>query len=71
MQKSLPRYANVERSVYAHMNTISARYSNPENKVYYGFIFGNKQSGMNVFYSSDPYWGEKAYFYASLDQGRS
>lgn len=69
-EKFASRYENVERSVYAHArHYISARYSNPENKVYYGSFFGTKQSGMNVFYSSDPYWGEKAAsFYASLDQ---
>lgn len=27
---------------------------------YYGAHLGNKESGMNVSYASDPYWGEKA-----------
>lgn len=27
---------------------------------YYGSHLGNKESGMNVKYASDPYWGEKA-----------
>ena len=27
---------------------------------YYGGYLGDKASGMNVKYASDPYWGEKA-----------
>jgi beta-N-acetylglucosaminidase len=35
---------------------------------YYGAFLGNKASGMNVLYASDPYWGEKiAAHYFRLD----
>ncbi|MCI6465873.1 MAG: glucosaminidase domain-containing protein [Faecalicatena sp.] len=39
---------------------MSKRYLNPKNSNYYGGYFGNKASGINVKYASDPYWGEKA-----------
>lgn len=39
---------------------MSKRYLNPNNSNYYGGYFGNKASGINVKYASDPYWGEKA-----------
>lgn len=36
---------------------------------YAGGFFGDKASGMNVHYASDPYWGEKAaHYYRSFDQ---
>ena len=38
---------------------MSKRYLNPKNWVYSGGYLGNKGSGMNVRYASDPYWGEK------------
>lgn len=39
---------------------MSKRYLNPDNWVYTGGFLGNKASGLNVRYASDPYWGEKA-----------
>lgn len=39
---------------------MSKQYLNPQNWVYYGSFLGNKGSGINVKYASDPYWGEKA-----------
>lgn len=38
---------------------MSEQYLNPGNWVYSGGYLGNKGSGMNVMYASDPYWGEK------------
>ena len=36
---------------------------------YYGAHFGNKSSGINVKYASDPFWGEKnANIYAEIDR---
>jgi len=36
---------------------------------YYGLYFGNKGSGMNVKYATDPYWGEKvAQHYYAFDK---
>ncbi len=41
---------------------------NSENNRYKGGYFGDKDSGMNVFYASDPYWGEKAAkYYQDID----
>ena len=33
-------------------------YAKPEDSRYFGPAFGNKHIGMNVYYASDPYWGE-------------
>lgn len=41
-------------------NWVSLGYANPEDWRYFGSHYGDKQSGMNVKYASDPYWGEKA-----------
>lgn len=38
---------------------MSKLYSNPDNWRYNGLFLGNKASGVNVQYASDPYWGEK------------
>ncbi|MBQ1507799.1 MAG: glucosaminidase domain-containing protein, partial [Erysipelotrichaceae bacterium] len=55
------RYKDVETSVYSHAKYyISDSYSNSLKRTYNGSFFGNKASGMNVMYSTDPYWGEKA-----------
>lgn len=34
-------------------------YSNPNGSYFFGSHYGNKGSGMNVNYATDPYWGEK------------
>jgi len=39
---------------------LSKRYLRPGYSYYYGAFLGDKASGMNVMYASDPYWGEKA-----------
>lgn len=39
---------------------MSKQYLNPNNWKYYGAFLGNKGSGINLKYASDPYWGEKA-----------
>ena len=41
-------------------NWVSLGYVEPTDWRYYGACLGDKQSGMNVKYASDPYWGEKA-----------
>lgn len=61
VERNASRYLNVGTSIYSHAKYyISERYGNPERSTYFGSFFGNKQSGMNVMYASDPYWGEKA-----------
>lgn len=56
--------ANAYKSADACIKTftetyMSKRYLNPKNWLYSGGYLGNKGSGMNVRYASDPYWGEK------------
>ena len=59
-ERNSGRYENVERSVYAHARYyISSRFANYQSSYYNGSFFGNLESGMNVAYSNDPYWGEK------------
>lgn len=56
-------------SVYASVNEcirqfaesyMSKKYLRPSYTYYHGGYLGNKASGINVSYASDPYWGEKA-----------
>lgn len=61
-------YISVSQSIYAHAKSyISQGYMDPRDYLgrYNGGHFGDKASGMNVKYASDPYWGEKAaaYYY--------
>ena len=54
-------YASVEQCISEFMgNYMSAKYLNPQKWQYFGGFLGNKASGINVKYASDPYWGEKA-----------
>ena len=58
------RYSSVIRSIYSHAKYyLSGSYFSPLKTQYHGAFYGNKSSGMNVDYSSDPYWGE---LYASM-----
>ncbi len=70
VEKNASRYYNVFNSVYSHAkNYISKSYLNPDKFQYHGGYFGDKASGMNVSYASDPYWGEKAaQHYYQLDE---
>lgn len=59
-------YLDPYSSILAHAKSyINCGYANPNDYRYYGSHVGNKSSGMNVKYASDPYWGEKAanYYY--------
>lgn len=61
VEKNASRYLNPSSSIYSHAKYyISNSYCNPKKFQYHGCFFGNKSSGMNVSYASDPYWGEKA-----------
>lgn len=53
-------YNTVADGIMAHASMTGAGYNNPSDYRYYGGHYGNKQSGMNVKYATDPYWGEKA-----------
>lgn len=49
-------------------STPNTCYTNTDGR-YRGGYFGDKGSGMNVKYASDPYWGEKAaQYYRTMDQ---
>lgn len=59
-------YLNPYQSIIGHAKSyINCGYANPNDSRYYGSNMGNKNSGMNIKYASDPYWGEKAanYYY--------
>lgn len=53
-------YKSVKDSIMAHASMTGSGYNNPYDWRYYGSHYGNKRSGMNVKYASDPYWGEKS-----------
>jgi beta-N-acetylglucosaminidase len=55
-------YSTVRESIFDYAKVIgssSSSYTNPTKSYYFGSHYGNKGSGMNVYYASDPYWGEK------------
>lgn len=66
---SATTYKSLEDCIYQHAyGFIQNGYANPDDSRYHGSWFGNKASGINVQYASDPYWGEKAaHFYYQLD----
>ena len=60
-------FASVQACLeYFGYNTISAGYLSPFDWRYFGPHIGDKQSGINVKYASDPYWGEKAASFSYL-----
>lgn len=67
--KNAQGYASVPESIKTHASKyLNQGYLNVKDSRYYGSFFGNKGSGMNVMYASDPYWGEKAAsFYRKID----
>lgn len=67
--QSASSYQSVAESIMAHAKTyLQESYLYPLSNMYHGGFFGDKASGMNVRYASDPYWGEKAAdFYRTFD----
>lgn len=65
-------YESVTAGILAHaQHFVSIDYMDPKDYLdrYKGGHFGNKSSGFNVKYASDPYWGEKAaYQYYQADK---
>lgn len=54
-------YSSVDECIRQFAETyMSKRYLYPNYSYYHGAYLGNKASGINVSYASDPYWGEKA-----------
>ena len=62
-------YPSIQDCIYEHAyGFLQNGYANLLDSRYHGSWFGNKASGINVQYASDPYWGEKAsHFYYELD----
>ena len=54
-------YLDVRSSIYTHgYGYVNNLYARVGSSTYNGSHFGNKNTGMNVMYASDVYWGEKA-----------
>lgn len=54
-------YAKPQNSILDHDKYyVNLWYSTPKYSTYHGAFLGDKASGMNVSYASDPYWGETA-----------
>lgn len=70
VEENASRYQNASTSIYSHaLHYLNDSYLNPKQFQYHGGWFGNKASGMNVSYASDPYWGEKAaQYYQRMDE---
>ena len=52
-------YNSVRDSIMDYAQKTGSSYSLATGKYYYGSHYGNKSSGRNVKYATDPYWGEK------------
>lgn len=60
-------YSSVSESINYHAyGFLSSGYIYIDDWRYFGPHLGNKESGINVKYASDPYWGEKAAAYGFL-----
>ncbi len=67
VEENASRYQSPSASIRSHaLHYINESYGNPDSFSWNGSHFGNKASGMNVAYASDPYWGEKAAQYYEL-----
>ena len=54
-------YSSPQNSILDHDKYyVNLWYSTPKYSTYHGAFLGDKASGMNVSYASDPYWGESA-----------
>ena len=63
-------YLDIRSSIYTHgYGYINYGYARVADSRYHGSHFGNKDTGMNVMYASDVFWGEKAAsYYYSFDK---
>ena len=52
-------YNSVRDSIMDYAQKTGTSYSLVTGRYYYGSHYGNKGSGRNVKYATDPYWGEK------------
>ena len=51
-------YSSPRESIMDYASKSSTSYENVSGKYYNGSHYGNKSSGKNVYYATDPYWGE-------------
>ncbi|HAX74008.1 MAG TPA: hypothetical protein DCY20_10835, partial [Firmicutes bacterium] len=66
--KNAHQYNTIADAANAHVDSFVNKYTYRYDYRYYGPHLGNKGSGMNRWYASDPYWGEKiAGHYFSID----
>ncbi len=63
-------YLDIRSSIYTHgYGYVNYGYARVADSRYHGSHFGNKNTGMNVMYASDVFWGEKAAsYYYSFDK---
>ena len=68
-------YKTVSDSIKYHAEVyVDKGYTDPADWRYFGPHLGDKASGMNVKYASDPYWGEKAAaqsYYLEMQTGKN
>ncbi|MBR2708314.1 MAG: DUF5011 domain-containing protein [Bacilli bacterium] len=57
-------YNSPKDSIMDFASKSSTSYETVSGKYYYGSHYGNKSSGKNIMYATDPYWGEKMAAYA-------
>ena len=57
-------YNSPRDSIMDYASKSSTSYETVSGKYYYGSHYGNKSSGKNIMYATDPYWGEKMAAYA-------
>ena len=56
---SATSFDGVDGGILGAAGWINSRYLLPNGPFYNGAYLGNKGTGMNIKYASDPYWGEK------------
>ena len=57
-------YNSPSESIMEYASKSSVNYEDAMGKYYFGSHYGNKSSGKNVMYATDPYWGETMAGYA-------
>ena len=57
-------YNSPRDSIMDYASKSSTSYETVTGSYYYGSHYGNKSSGKNIMYATDPYWGEKMAAYA-------
>ena len=57
-------YNTPKDSIMDYASKSSTSYETVTGSYYYGSHYGNKSSGKNIMYATDPYWGEKMAAYA-------